>query len=269
MDAYIRSTLGVTMAGILYSSGDMEGIEASGVYKGIIQEDMIETVRRVKKPFIDVFIEKMFFEDADYPLTYVPMFNMVLPLKKDQEVWVYFNQENHRYPVLWKLADDFKDGSGYLKDFDMPSDGGLVVFPKAEETAEVFKISDSVWFITTKSFGVLHYGEQCVLLNGDSIITNAKGSFNAIAGEVNIEARGNGLVGLGNKTDLLGDLAGKLFDILKSFQTTGSSTQQATSPATLLDLIALQNRWAKVFKKNKLGLLWLLLKMIFTKLFWR
>jgi len=161
------------MGGVL-CKGDPSGVEATGVYQGVLVEDMIDTVKRVKKPFIDVFIEGMFFKDADYPLTYVPMFNMVLPLKKDQKVFVYFNQDNQRYPVLWKLADEVS--KEYIDKYGFPK-GGLVSFPDAEDTTEVTKFSDFCWFIGTKSYGVFNWGEQCVLLNKDSIITNARGSL--------------------------------------------------------------------------------------------
>ena len=170
------------MAGILYSSGKNEGVEATGVYRGILMEDMIDTVRRVKKPFIDVYVEDLFFDNADYPLTYVPMFNMVLPLKKDQEVWVQFNQQNHRYPVLWKLADNLDDN--YTDEqVDLPSPGTLVEIPGAEATTEVLKISDDIWFIATASYGVLKWGEQCVLLNGNCLLMNAQ-AFGVKAGNL-------------------------------------------------------------------------------------
>ena len=178
------------MAGVLYSSGDKEGVEASGVFLGVLKEDMIDTVKRVKKPFIDVFIEKVFFEDADYPLTYVPMFNMVLPLKKGHKVWVYFNQENHRYPVLWKLADNL-DESFTGRKADIPSSGSLVTFPNADDTTEVLKISDDIWFIATVSYGVLHWGDQCLLLNGDCLLMNAK-TFGIKSGGIEMKF-GNGL----------------------------------------------------------------------------
>ena len=160
------------MAGILWGEDKRVGVEASGVFHGVLQEDMIETVKRVKKPFIDVYMKDLFFEDANYPLTYVPMFNMVLPLKKGQEVWVQFNQENHRYPVLWKLFEDL--GEGYTGGkFELPGDGDLVTFPDVKDTTEVVKISDDMWFICTASYGVLHWGSQCILLNEDSIVTNS------------------------------------------------------------------------------------------------
>jgi len=194
------------MAGVLVS-GVNSGVEATGVYKGVLVEDMIDTVNRVKKPFIDVFIKGLFFSDADYPLTYVPMINMVLPLKKDQEVWVYFNQGNHRYPVLWKLAADVdKQFTGTT---ELPAITGLVSFPNAEETTEVTKFSDKCWFIGTKSYGVFRWGDQCILMNDSSVITNAGSKLDFRSGDtITMESTGEMMFKSGGSTTT--ESAGKI-----------------------------------------------------------
>jgi hypothetical protein len=177
------------MPGVLWNvDGEREAVEASGVYRGVVKEDMIDTVRRVKRPFIDVFIEELFFEDADYPLTYVPMVNMVLPLKEGQEVWVYFNQQNHRYPVFWKLAGKFEDSTDFVKPeaFEPSLTGELVNWPGPEVTKEVFKISDDMWVIATDSYCVMHYGSSCVLMNAGGVFTNSSG-MNMIANTFNLD----------------------------------------------------------------------------------
>jgi len=229
------------MAGVL-CSGEASGVEATGVYRGVLVEDMIDTVRRVKKPFIDVCIESLFFKDAAYPLTYVPMFNMVLPLKKDQEVWVYFNQENHRYPVLWKLADDV--GKDFTDKLSLPDSGSLVSFPNAEDTTSVTKFSDSCWFISTKSYGVLHWGDQCVLMNDDSIITNAKsklhyksgGGFVVEAGDMTVKAQdGVSMESPVGKVVIKGsnvDLGTVLYDVVSTLASATSTPAATGSPVT-------------------------------------
>ena len=205
------------MAGILWGEGKGLGVEASGVFRGVLQENMVETVKRVKKPFIDVYIESLFFEDANYPLTYVPMFNMVLPLKKGQEVWVQFNQENHRYPVLWKLVDDLD--TPYTEDrFTLPGNG----FPGEKDTAEVLKISDKMWFIATESYGVLHWGDQCILLNDDKIL-------------------------IGNGVGMLGELIDAVLDVLINLKTTGSPTQHFVSPDQITKLVQYREKWKQTF----------------------
>lgn len=205
------------MGGVLYKSGGSVGVEASGVFSGILQEDMVSTVQRVKRPFIDVFIDKLFFKDTDYPLTYVPMFNMVLPLKAGQRVWVQFNQENHRYPVLWKLADEV-DKPFVDSEFRLPGDG----FPEVSGTTEVLKVSDKMWFISTDSYGVVHWGDQCILLSDNKIL-------------------------IGNGVGMLGDIVNEMMKILINLKTTGNPTQHFVSPDQILKLSKLQQIWEKVF----------------------
>jgi len=260
------------MAGVMINDA---GVEFSGVYRGVLKEDMVTTVQRVKKPFIDVYVDTLFYEDADYPLTYVPMFNMILPLKKDQEVWVYFNQENHRYPVLWKLATDMDEDYTDAK-FTLPPDGslGLVTFPETEDTTEVLKFSDNMWFIGTADYGVLHWGDQCVLLDKDSIRVNAdtlSALANAVkveivkdlqvkaAGNIYIEVQTGGKVLIGNPdlyavvppsvNGLLGNIIDELFDILLGLTTVGSPTTQTISPSITPKLAGLQAIWKQVFVK--------------------
>lgn len=164
------------MPGILWNvDEEREGVEATGLYRGVLQEDMIDTVHRVQRPFIDVFMGDLFFEDVDYPLTYVPMVNMVLPLKKGQEVWVYFNQQNHRYPILWKLVDKLDGETDFIKEkFEFALSGAVVAMPGAELTKTVYKVSDAMWVITTDSYCVMHYGDSCVLMNSGGVFTNAE-----------------------------------------------------------------------------------------------
>jgi hypothetical protein len=174
--------------GVLWNvDEEREGVEATGLYRGVVREDMIDTVHRVQRPFIDVFIDDMFFEDADYPLTFVPMVNMVLPLLKDQEVWVYFNQQNHRYPVLWKLVAKFGEEEDFLKEsFEFALSGNVATMPDVEPTKTVYKVSDSLWAITTESYCVMHYGDSCVLMNAGGVFVNAE-AMNAVVNDFKLD----------------------------------------------------------------------------------
>jgi hypothetical protein len=176
------------VAGILWNvDEEREGVEATGLFRGVLQEDMIDTVHRVQRPFIDVFIDDLFFEDADYPLTYVPMVNMVLPLKKGQQVWVYFNQQNHRYPVLWKLVEKLDGDTDFIKEkFEPMLSGNVVTMPEVELTKTVLKVSDSMWVISTDSYCVMHYGVSCVLMNADGVFTNAD-TVNMVGNTFNLD----------------------------------------------------------------------------------
>jgi hypothetical protein len=170
------------MPGILWNvDEEREGVEATGLYRGVLKESMIDTVHRVQRPFADVFIEELCFEDVDYPLTYVPMVNMVLPLLEGQEVWVYFNQKNHRYPVLWKLVDKFSDEVDFIKEqFEFALSGSVVEMPEVKPTKTVFKVSDSMWVISTDDYSVMHYGDSCVLMNAGGVFANAS-AVNTVA----------------------------------------------------------------------------------------
>jgi hypothetical protein len=210
------------MSGKLAGKGDRIGVEFSGIYKGVLQEDMIDTVRRVKRPAIDVFIEELFFKDQDYPLTYVPMVNMVLPLKKDQEVWVTFPQENNAFfPVLWKLAGDVDD-SFVVEKFQVNRfSSGDVQFPDDAVTKEVFKISDDMWVIATDSYCVMHYGDSCVLMNSDGVYTNAEAlglvakKITVIADEVSMVLKDK--ADIKNNTASLGGILTELLTALEQF----------------------------------------------------
>ena len=45
------------------------GMEATGVYIGKLVEDMIDTVKREKKLYCNVYIPEFFAKDSNYPLT--------------------------------------------------------------------------------------------------------------------------------------------------------------------------------------------------------
>lgn len=87
--------------------------EPTGIFKGILQEDMSDTVKRTGKMYCDVYIAELFSKDSSYPLTYVPSWAFMMPLKKDDKVLVKFNQEDLMFPVLYKpdydVDDVFKD----------------------------------------------------------------------------------------------------------------------------------------------------------------
>lgn len=94
-------------------SSDIILNEATGVFKGILVEDMSKTVSRTGRMYCDVYIPELFDKNSSYPLTYVPSWAFMLPLKKDDKVLVTFNQENVFHPILYKpdmdVDDSFKD----------------------------------------------------------------------------------------------------------------------------------------------------------------
>ena len=77
-------------------------VEATGVYEGVLYEDMIETVKKNHKLYCDVIITRFFKEGFKRPLTFVPLWAMSLPLKKGDKVLVKFADNDWSRPYLWR-----------------------------------------------------------------------------------------------------------------------------------------------------------------------
>ena len=171
------------MAGILWGEGELKGVECTGVYAGELREDMIDTLRRVRKPFIDVLIPKIHGEGAlDYPLTYVNPYGMCLPLRRGDKVWVRFEQDNTLYPVLHKLRSPLGEAGGgeaggeeggaangnhFMDDFVFPELKGEVGFgwPPQAPLKQVLKIGPDHWLVSSDYYSVWRKGETCFILD--------------------------------------------------------------------------------------------------------
>jgi len=169
------------MAGILWGEGELEGVECTGIYAGVLQEDMIDTLRRVRRPFIDVLVPKIYGEGlSDYPLTYVNPYGMCLPLRRGDRVWVRFEQGNTMYPVLHKMHDPLEtepgeegggggaaNGNHFMKDFVFPGLKGEVQFdwPKQAPLKQVLKIGPDHWLASSDYYSVWRKGETCFILD--------------------------------------------------------------------------------------------------------
>ena len=169
------------MAGILWGEGSLAGVERTGVWVGELREDMIDTLRRVRKPFIDVLIPKIHGDGLlDYPLTYVNPYGMCLPLRKGDKVWVRFEQDNTLYPVLHKLYDPLDggeagDGEGgeaangnhFMGDFVFPElkEGVQFEWPEQAPLKQVLKIGPDHWLVSSDYYSVWRKGETCFILD--------------------------------------------------------------------------------------------------------
>jgi hypothetical protein len=195
---------------------------------------MVVTVQRVKRPFVDVFVEQLFEKDSKYPLTYVPVFGMVLPLKKGQKVWVKFEQDNPRYPVLWKLAGGFDEESDFVKEqFELPASGDVIKFPGVDDTAEVYKYSDDFWLIVTKSYVVFHREDQVEIFDADGVLVGCQDFRVLTTGSVTLET----------PAGTLGQAFKSLVDILSNLTTTGGPAAQSISPASRAELSLFEQRF--------------------------
>ena len=143
--------------------------EVTGIWKGTLLEDMIQTVQRVKKPYIDVLIPELFEEEFPHPLTFVPVWYQSLPLLKGDEVYIQYNQDSLHYPVLYKPVKEFDK---VMTDKQTPLPAGTQ-FPSAAGTEYVFTLGNGFYLIGTKSYATLIKGKQAIILAESGIYMKA------------------------------------------------------------------------------------------------
>lgn len=168
------------------------GTEATGVYVGTLVEDMIETVKREKKLYCNVHIEKFFQKNTDYPLTYVPFWAMSLPLKEGDKVLVEFHQGNLMYPVLYKNPDELD--SQFFNKFDTAKSvtGGNIQAYQAKDTVGAFRLGEDSYIIKTDDYTVIHQNNGFILIDKDDKHYIYGSEINAISnGDIKIDSGNN------------------------------------------------------------------------------
>ena len=168
--------------------------EATGVYIGELQEDMIKTVARTKSLCCDVLVEPFYCEGKKYPLTAVPLWAMSLPLVKGDKVMVKFNQNNLMYPVLYKNPEEIDEG--FFEKFDVKKsvEGGGVTAPESEDTVSAQRLGADAYVIKTKSYSIIHQNNAFVLIDSND-------NFYVYGAKVNVICDGD------FKADVGGDAA--------------------------------------------------------------
>lgn len=165
------------------------GVEATGVYIGKLVEDMIDTVKREKKLYCNVYIPEFFAKDSNYPLTYVPFWAMSLPLRKDDKVLVEFHQNNLMYPVLYKNPSEID--KGYYEKFDTNKSvtGGNIQGYTPKDTIGAERIGVDSYMIKTDDYTVIHQNNGFVLIDKNNKLYVYGSEVNIISsGKVNIDA---------------------------------------------------------------------------------
>lgn len=165
------------------------GVEATGVYIGKLVEDMIDTVKREKKLYCNVYIPEFFAKDSNYPLTYVPFWAMSLPLRKDDKVLVEFHQGNLMYPVLYKNPDEIDEQ--FFKKFEFGNfvSGGNVQKPQAVDTVGSQWIGKDSYIIKTDDYTVIHQNNGFVLIDKSDKVYVYGSEVNIVStGNVNIDS---------------------------------------------------------------------------------
>lgn len=177
------------------------GTEATGVYVGTLVEDMITTVAREKKLYCNVHIPEFFAKDTDYPLTYVPLWAMSLPLKEGDKVLVEFHQDNLMYPVLYKNPNEIDSGFYDMFDIHKSTD-----FPSNKDTVGAIKLGDNSYIIKTDNYTVIHQNSGFVLLNSSGNVYVYGNNINTLSsGKTTITADTNITLGtaIGYLTDII------------------------------------------------------------------
>lgn len=162
--------------------------EATGVYDGVLTEDMIQTVIREKRLVCNVDVADVFNSEFRHPLVHVPLWAMSLPLRKGDKVRVLFNQGDPQYPVLYKNPSDLPDG--FLKNFDLGKgvSGGNINIPAADDNVACFNLGEDSYLIKTESYTVLHQNGGFVLIDrNDKIYVYGKEINLSADGKLNVD----------------------------------------------------------------------------------
>ena len=159
--------------------------EPTGVYRGTLLEDMILTVRRIKKPYIDVYVPELHFnDDTPHPLCYVPVWFQSVPLKKGDEVLIQYNQNSLRYPVLYKPVMEL-DETMVKEKVDLPESE-----VSAQPTENILNLGNECYLISTAGYSTLIRNGQAVILTDDGVYIKAGGDVK-INGDTSVLINGH------------------------------------------------------------------------------
>jgi hypothetical protein len=182
--------------------------EATGVYLGTLQEDMIDTVKKTKKMYCDVLIPEFFTKATNYPLTYVPLWAAILPLKKGDKVLVKFNQDNLKYPILYK--NDSEVNSEMYSRFTVP-----VNTVTTSDTVSVIEVGKDSYILKTNSYTVIrNKNDSCIILSND--------------GKTYVCGKGVEVLGGSGKVNIANNV-GKLGNVLSTFLNSVSEMSTAVT----------------------------------------
>jgi hypothetical protein len=126
-------------------------VEATGVYEGVLYEDMIETVKKNHKLYCDVIINRFFKEGYKRPLTFVPLWAMSLPLKKGDKVLVKFADNDWSRPYLWREKPEIDEW--FWKKWEFPEKFEKYTSqPSPDENFSVQRIGEESFILYCKQY---------------------------------------------------------------------------------------------------------------------
>ena len=169
------------------------GTEATGIYVGKLVEDMIDTVTREKRLYCNVWIPEFFSKESNYPLTYVPLWAMSLPLKKDDIVLVEFHQDNLMYPVHYKNDSEKEIDAGFYTQFEVNNSvsGGNIEPYQSQKTIGATRLGVDSYLIKTEDYTVIHQNNGFILIDKTDKVYVHGSEINVISDSgVNIDCGG-------------------------------------------------------------------------------
>ena len=201
--------------------------EVTGVYAGTLVEDMIDTVIKYHRPFINCDMPDLFTVTTEYPLVYVPTWFMSLPLLRGDKVRVVFHQDSMRYPVLWKLDEGYDQSM--VSPPVVPSPGELVTFPTIDKVIAVQRFAKDFYFFQTAKYTVLRSGEQFTLFSADStILSNTNIAMKAT--DIKVEADSYTL----RCKELVEDVENRTFEAIQTLSLKANAiVEEATASMSL------------------------------------
>ena len=166
-------------------------IEATGVYEGVLYEDMIDTVQKYHKLYCDVTITGFFNPDYKHPLTFVPLWAMSLPLKKGDKVLVKFADNDWSRPYLWRQKPEIDhwhwDQWNFPEKFEH-----FTTQPSSEKNFSVQKIGEEAFIVKTDSYTLIRQNNAFILLNTSGEIYAQGSKLQAeITGDALVDVKGN------------------------------------------------------------------------------
>lgn len=167
--------------------------EATGTFVGTLLEDMIDTVSRTHKMYCDVYIPDFFAKEYDHPLTYVPLWALSLPLRKDDKVMVEFHNGDLTLPVLYKNQSEIDKGFYEKFEFGNFVQGGNISKPTAKDTVGATWIGKDSYLIKTDDYTVIHQNNGFILIDNN-------GKQYIYGSEINIVSTGNTNIDSGGTT---------------------------------------------------------------------
>lgn len=180
-------------------------VEATGVYEGVLYEDMIETVKKNHKLYCDVIITRFFKEGFKRPLTFVPMWAMSLPLKKGDKVLVKFADNDWNRPYLWREKPEidhwFWDKWNFPEKFEK-----YTKQPDPDENFSVQRIGDESFILYCKKYTLFRRNNAFFLIDKNNHVYLQCDKLEAeVTGDALADIKGNGKLYVKGNTELTVD----------------------------------------------------------------